>query len=1068
MRFGVLGPLAVWTEEGAPVKIPELKVRALLADLLVHAGRPVAVDRLTDDLWGTDLPANPVGALQTKVSQLRRALAAAEPGGRDLLLSRPPGYQLQTAPDAVDAERFRALVARALGGGEPRARAVLLSDALALWRGPAFADFADQAFALGAAQRLEEERLVAVEELAEARLRLGEHSLLVGELGDLVARHPMRERLRAAQMRALYRVGRRADALAAYADLRTRLVEELGLDPSPAVADLHQAILEQDPELEAPRPPVTSAARPASNLPEPLTELIGRGDSVAEVGKAVAAARLVTLVGPGGVGKTRLALESAGRLAPGFPDRAWLVELGGLRASSGTVASLAEVVTSALGIRDDVAGAASAPLVDRLAGALRGKRVLLVLDNCEHVVDAVAELVDRLLRTAPELRVLATSREPLGLPGEVVWTVPPLELPVPERAHDLTELSRSSAVRLFVARASAASPGFELTPDNAADVATLCARLDGVPLALELAATRVRSLGLRGLVSRLDDRFRVLAGGPRGVPARQQTLRGVIDWSWELLTGPERTVLRRLSVHAGGCTLGAAEVVCSGDGVAPGDALTLLARLVDRSLVVLSEHTEEPRYRLLESVAEYSAERLVEAGEAEVVRARHRAHYLAVAEHAEPRLRGHGQRQWLELVDAEVANVRRALDDAVRASSADDALRLVNAMAWYWFLRGRLGEALRALDLALAVPGGCAGARSWTRVWRAGIAMLVGGDGAQLVAAADAALRDFAGEERTRARAEWFIGFAQWGIGELSAGEQRVETALAHARAHGDDWVRAAALAARARLAMGRGDLRTLAGDGAASQALFRELGDRWGQLRAADMLCSHALITGDYPVAQRLNRDGLRSAEELGLWTEVSHKLATSGRIALLERDFAAAEEFHGRALRLAVEQSDPLMEQFAEMGLALGARRQGRLDAAEEHLLAWLDWNRRLGGDAGVALILAELGFIAEQRGDAARARSLHLEGLAAARATGDPRAVALALEGVAGAVSLAGDHAGAARLLGAAAVARESVGAPLPAAERGDVDRVEERVRGALGEPAFEEAFAGGWSADPAALP
>lgn len=1066
MRFGVLGPLVVRNRQGAAVKIPELKVRALLVDLLVHAGHPVAVDHLVSDIWGTELPVNPVGALQTKISQLRRVLDGAEAGGRALLTSRVPGYQLDVDGHYLDTEEFRALTSQALAETEPRPRAQLLYDALALWRGVAFADFADQPFVVAAARRLEEERLNAVEALAETRLQLGDHSLLVVELGDLVAQHPLRERLRAAQMLALHRAGRRAEALAAYGDLRKQLAEEIGLDPSPELVSLHQSILEQDPELDAPSPPPTSVARSVSNLPTPLTELIGRADAVSEVGKALSSARLVTLVGPGGVGKTRLGLEVATLLRPQYPANAWLVELGGQQASVSGVTDLAEAVTVALGIRDDVVNTEHTPLVDRLADALADKQMLLVLDNCEHVIEHAVDLVGGLLRAAPGLRVLATSREPLSLPGEVVWTVPPLELPAPECTTDPTELAGSSAVRLFVARASAAAQDFRLTEDNAADVAMLCARLDGIPLALELAATRVRGLGLRGLVSRLDDRFRLLANGSRGVPARQQTLRAVIDWSWELLTEPERTVLRRIAVHVDGCTAAAAEAVCAGGSVARADVVDLLARLVDRSLLVVTEQENGPRYRLLESVAEYCVDKLAESDEAAEIRARHRAHHLAFAERAAAQLRGHGQRQWLALIDNELSNLCRAIDDAAKTGAADDGLRLVNALAWYWFLRGRLSDAIRTFDVALEIPGGTPTVRSVAEVWRAGLAMLVGGDGASLRAAARAALAGFTGDDRERAWAEWLLGFTQWGIGELSAGATLIDAALAGARRCGDEWVIAAALAARARLAMGRGELKAQARDGMEAWELFRDLGDRWGQLRATDMLCAHAQITGDYPQAQRLNRETLRAAEELGLWSEVAHKLAVSGRISLLGKDFAAAAEFHRRAVRLSVEQSDPLTEQFAEMGIALEARRQGRFAEAQECLLRWLKWNRRLGGDAGVALILAELGFIAEQRGDVSGARSLHREGLTAAESTGDPRAVALALEGLAGALSLGGENVDAARLLGAAAHTRESVGAPLPLAEGDDLRRAEARASAALGDE-YATWFADGAAFGPPAV-
>ncbi|MCP2258299.1 putative ATPase [Streptoalloteichus tenebrarius] len=1080
MRFGVLGPLALWAEDGTPVRVPELKIRALLADLAANVGRPVAVDRLIGDVWGDDLPANPVAALQTKVSQLRRVLASVEADGRDLVRSRPPGYQLSVDPDSLDATRFRALTTRAWDESDPRRRAAVLSDALALWRGPAFADFADQPFVLAAARRLEEERMVAVEELAEARLVLGEHNLVVGELADLVARHPLRERLRAAQMRALYRAGRRAEALATYADLRARLAEELGLDPGADLVALHQAILRGDPvdaSTPPPPPPPTtiSATGAGSHLPAPPTELVGRSAIVAEVRAAFPAARLVTLVGPGGVGKTRVALECAAGMAGDFPDNARLVELAGQAAAPATTVDVvAEVVAATLDIRDDVLTdrqpAQPTPLADRIVTALRGRRMLLVLDNCEHVVEPVAELVDRLLRGAPDLCVLATSREALGLPGEVVRPVPPLDLPDPDHADDPAAVARSGAVRLFVSRASAAAPGFTLTRDNAADVATLCARLDGIPLALELAATRVRALGLPGLVSRLDDRFRVLTSGLRGVPPRQRTLRAVIDWSWELLTEPERAVLRRLSVHADSAALPAAEAVASGDGVAREDVLDLLARLVDRSLVAHVERPDGSRYRLLESVAEYSARRLAEAGEANAVRARHRAYHLGFAERAATHLRGHDQRRWLESVDAEMPNLRRALDDAVRVGAAEDALRLVNALAWYWFLRGRLGEAVRAFDVALAVPATPAtdgevtaaqptAARAAARAWRAGFALLTGGDdGPRLAAAAGEAMRgyDAVDDPRGRAHAEWFLGFAHWGIGELSAGRRWIESSLDRFRRLGDRWGEAVALAARARLALGRGDLRDLERDALDSHALFQELGDRWGRLRAADMLCVHAQITGDYRRAHHLNRDALRDAEDLGLWTEVAYKLSVFGRIALLEGDFDGAAEYHGRALRLATKQSDRILAQFAELGLALGARRRGDLDTAEKHLLTWLDWNHRLDGGTGNALILAELGFVAEQRGDAARARRLHREGLVAARTTGDPRAVALALEGLGAALSAAGEHQAAARLLGTADALRLSVGAPLPPAERGDVDRAATRIRGALGPAGFTAAF------------
>ncbi|WP_329423868.1 winged helix-turn-helix domain-containing protein [Streptosporangium sp. NBC_01495] len=1048
MRFGVLGPLAVWTTDGQPVRVPELKVRALLADLLAHRGRPVPADRLIDDLWGDKLPANPVAVLQTKVSQLRRVLEDAEPGGRELVASHPPGYLLWAGAE-VDAERFETLLSRAHRTATPRAQAALLTEALSLWRGTAFADFADEEFARAAITRLAEQRLTALEQLAEARLELGEHNLLVGELGDLVAGHPLRERLRAAHMRALYRAGRQSEALETYTDLRVRLAGELGLDPAPELVALHQAILEQDQALNLEPLP---AGQVRTNLPAQLTELVGRTEAVTRVRSLLGRERLVTLTGPGGVGKTRLALEAASQAADTFSDGVWVVELAALDRSV-SVDGMAEVVAAVLGIRDDATGprAAQGP-VARLGGALRAKELLLLLDNCEHVVEPVAELAERLLKAAPGLHILATSQEPLELSGEFLQVVPPLEAPGPEAEMPPTALLEFGAVQLFAVRASAAAPGFALDAENAQAVAAICRRLDGIPLALELAATRVRALGVRELAARLDDRFRLLAAGRRDAPARQRTLRAMIDWSWELLTGSERVVLRRLAVHADGCTLEAAEQVCAGDGVPATGVLGILARLVDRSLVVVLNGADGLRYRLLESVAAYCSERMHEAGEFAIMKRRHGGYYAALAERAEPHLRGHEQNRWLRRLDAETANLRVALEHAAHDDDSELALRLVNALAWYWILRGRLGEGRRALASALALghPADEAGSAEWgtAEAWLAGTTMLAG-DGLNGAARGRTGSMHEAGPGALcgRARAEWFVAFAEIDFGELAASERKMSEALARFRTLDDRWGSAAALLGLAKQALVRGDLAALSRDGAQSLALFGELGDRWGQGQAADLLGMLAEVTGDYERARRLRADGLRMAEELGLWSEVSYRLSGLGRIALLTGDFAAAERLHLRAMRLAAEQSNRLAEEHAEIGLGLGARRQGRLAEAEAHLNRWLDWNRRIDPDNGTALILAELGFVAELRGDAEGALALHLEGHAAARATGDPRAIALALEGLAGARALAGHPGHAVRLLKAAAAARESVGAPLPEGERGDVDRITAATRGAM---------------------
>ncbi|MFJ2206908.1 AfsR/SARP family transcriptional regulator [Streptomyces microflavus] len=1181
MRFGVLGPLVVWDGEGREVRVPEAKVRALLADLLAHDGGPVTADRLIHDLWGDAPPGKPAGALQAKISQLRRVV------GRDRLVRQPAGYRLRLdgGGDEVDAVRFRALVTEARPVRDPRARAALLTEALELWRGPAYADFADGLFVRGPAQRLAEQRLSVLEEQAEARLEAGDHALLAGELADLVAVHPLRERLRAAQMRALYAAGRQSEALASYEDLRTRLVGELGVDPSPELAALHGAVLRQEPGLStgawaygapaggtegsanpvsardtapgtqgtapaaqgsapgtqgsapaaqgsapavrdsapsaqdtapaaqgsapaargsAPAahttgaPPATPPSPPShSNLPVPLTPLVGRRQALADLSQLLAEARLVTLTGPGGVGKTRLAVAAAtaerdGARAGELADGTWLVEFSGIRA--GTPADLAQVVAATLGIRDDAphslpgTGTGTPSLPHRLAAALRDRRTLLVLDNCEHVVDAAAELTELLLRTAPGLRVLATGQEPLGLAGEAMFLVEPLE--------------PADAVRMFMERAAAAAPGFPRDPDapeapERRAVAEICRRLDGIPLALELAATRVRALGVRELAERLNDRFRVLTFGQRGAPARQQTLRAVIDWSWELLSAPERIVLRRLAAHSDGCDLAAAEAVCAGDGVARDEVLDLVTRLVDRSLVVVVGGPSGPRYRLLESVAAYATERLHEMEDLTAVRDRHLRHYRALAEHAEPRLRGAGQRDRLARLDAEAGNLRSALDEAVRRAGAgepEEAVRLATALAWWWLLRGRLTEARRSLGAVLAATVGAPGSGASASVSGSGASTPAATPAAPSPGCAELALLHAAfalltgdhtaaamttdGPARTatadaipdpvrRARALWLCAYGLFSAGDTAGSGELNARALALFTAAEDRWGTAAALGLRATLALVRGDLAGLGRDGLRSALIFRELGDRWGELQTVSPLAALAEIKGAYEDAERRQHEGLRMARELGLEAEVSARLSGLGRLALLARDWDRARDLHEQARRIAAEQGYKYGEIHSGMGLALGARRSGDLDRAEAYLLHIRDGYAEVSSQAGDHLLLAELGFVAELRGDARGAASHHLAGLEIARALAEPRALALSLEGLAGAVALPGRAtaaAGAAVLLGAAAAARRRAGAPLPPAERADVDRITVAARAAMGADAFSEAYARGARLDP----
>ncbi|MFI9560394.1 BTAD domain-containing putative transcriptional regulator [Nonomuraea endophytica] len=1049
MRFGILGPLTVWTSGDEPVSVPGLKVRGLLSDLLVHGGRPVPADRLVDDLWSDDeLPGNPSAALSVKVSQLRRILEDAEPGGRDLVANTPAGYVLRGESDAA---AFESLLAEAAAAEEPKARARHLAEALALWRGPAFADFADHDFTRAAAARLHELRLTAREDQAEVRLALGEHAALAAELGDLLTEHPLRERLRAAHMRALYRSGRQSEALASYETHREVLAEELGLDPGPDLAALQRAVLVQDPALAAPAASATAGpARPKGNVPAPLGALIGREEAVAEILARAGEERLVTLTGPGGVGKTRLAVEVAGRMSA--PDGVWLVELAAVDrpGDADAVARLAE----AIGVVLSLQGAGDP--VERLAETLRSRQAVLVLDNCEHVIDPVAELAGRLLSCAPGLRLLATSQEPLGLAGELVWSVPPLRVPGPGEAAE--RVRQAAAVRLFVERAAAADRRFTLDDEDAAAVAVLCRRLDGIPLALELAATRVRALGVGGVVERLDDRFRLLATGHRGAPPRQQTLMAMIDWSWELLGEEERAVLRRLAVHADGCSMEAAEEVGGEGGL---DVLDLLARLIDRSLV--SVH--EGRYRLLESVAAYCVERLREAGELEGLQARHHRYYAGLAVRAEPYLRGGEQRQWLRRLDADAANLRAALGHAVRNGAAGEALALAGALGWYWFLRGRLSEGVRSLTAALALPGGAPRQRAVALAWKTGLEFLrhpeATGEAAGRAALRAAALDAFDADGPEKARAQWFLAYTSVDLGDMAAAEELVAAALPVFESHGDEWGAAAVRALRAKLAHVRGDVAGIEHDAEPSRAAFARLGDRWGLMEANGWLGGAVELRGEAREAERLQREALRMAEELELWVEVAGRMGWLGWLAYQRGDHDEAVALCERGLELARLQGHHPSQVLTAMSLAFAARQRGELERADE-LLREI---RALASPADevaepppyLPLVLAEQAFVAEGRGDARRALRLSLAALDASEALRDELGFPLGQLALATALTANGRSEQAAGLVAIHDELRE--GTPVSTAEQRDYDRLAARLLDELGEERYKAARATG---------
>ena len=662
-QFSILGPLEVSRARG-PLALSGTRQRRLLAALLLRPNRVLPTEQLADAVWGEAPPATARTALQVHVSQLRKVL------GQDTIETHAGGYLLRLDPEQIDAARFERLLREARAADGAQRTAALLRQALALVRGPAFADLADETFARPEAMRLDELRVAAVEERIEAELVSGARAELIGDLEALVAEHPLRERPRALLMRALYQSGRQADALAVYRDARRTLVDELGIEPGAELRDLERAILEQDPSLAA-QPEHDDTTLP---LPLPLTSLVGRERELDDVAALILGdgERIVTLTGPGGIGKTRLAIALARRLAPAFDGSVAFVSLAAVTDPVLVVPAIAQ----ALAVKASGGRSPNAALVERL----RECPTLLVVDNFEQLV-ATGPLLADLVSAAPGLRVVVTSRTPVRVSGEHVYPVPPLE--------------GSSAVQLFVERARAAVHGFD--PDDAEldAVAGVCTRLDGLPLAIELAAARIQLLSPTALVARLGS-LDVLTAGARDLPERHQTLRATIDWSHDLLAEDDQRLFAQLAVFVSGWTVDEAETVCETEQLLDG-----LAALVDSSLVRRSAGTE-PRFSMLETVRDYALERLALLPDADVLRRRHADVFLTLAEEVELSHSVPSERALFERLELEHGNIRAAFAFLVDAGENDRALRLASALRRYWQIHGHLAEGRRLLEAALA------------------------------------------------------------------------------------------------------------------------------------------------------------------------------------------------------------------------------------------------------------------------------------------------------------------------------------------------------------------------------
>jgi predicted ATPase/DNA-binding SARP family transcriptional activator len=1042
IRIGVLGPLEVRDAGGQLLPVGGSRLRSLLIRLAITGGQPVPVDRLAEDLWPGDGPADAANAVQALVSRLRGA------AGREIVSHGPAGYRLTVLADDVDARAFERLVAAGrsrLAGGDHASAADLLRQGLRLWRGPALADVADAAFAAGTIARLSELRLAATEDRIDADLALGRGAELVPELEELAAEHPLRERLRGQLMRALYAAGRQADALHGFEETRRMLAAELGADPSPGLSAVYLAILrgELAGDGQAPGAGVRAAAgdeAPArargGSLPAQLTSFVGREDELDQVARLLAEARLVTLTGPGGAGKTRLSVEAGARIADDVPGGVWFVPLAPVRdAADVPQAVLAALGAVGIGPADPVEAARLAAMepLDRLSEMLAERSLVLVLDNCEHVLDAVARMAGRVLADAPGVRILATSREPIGLTGETLCPVPSLPLP-PEDA-DAGQVASSPAVRLFADRAAAVRPGFRVDDQAADPVVRICRSLDGIPLAIELAAARVRALTPAQVAERLDDRFALLSVGTRAALPRHQTLRAIVDWSWELLDDPERMILRRLSVFSGGATPGSAEQVCSAGGPG-GTVVDVIASLVDKSLVVATGDGEV-RYRLLETVRAYAAERLAEAGEADRLAAAHAEHFLALAERAEPKLRTRDQLTWLKRLQAEHDNLSAALRHAVAAGDAASALRFVGALAWFWISRDYDAEAaewaMQALRLAGETPPPGLTDAYTIATMLSMISQLTAKQGSQPRSAEQPQQSEqpgqFAGAlARLSAAADAthpLLAVAAPMLAGLSEGHDGVRRNLEAARDHPDPWVRAARRALAGHLGIQDGDIESAARDLTEAYSLFAEIGDRWGLV-----ICLGGLA--DVAIGSGRAADAVRALEEArgylgegigGNWSQTMR--VPLGRARARAGDIRGARADLEEGVRFAeqIGEADDAARGYIE--LADLARRDSDLAAARSILQQAVDIaerNARPDMPVVAATAFSRLGCVAEQEGDLGAAAAWQQRALSALVGIPTPMlplnpTLAMVVEGIAALAAVRGEPARAAELLGLA---------------------------------------------------
>jgi predicted ATPase/DNA-binding SARP family transcriptional activator len=1012
MRVAILGPFGVQNDAGDTLSVTGARLRDLVIRLALAGGKPVSTSALAEAVWGDDPPADLPNALQTLVSRARRSL-----GGAETVEQSAAGYRLAVVPDDVDALRFQRLVADGA-----------IEEALALWRGPALADAGE--FAAPYALRLDELRLDATLSWLERRIADGWAGGHVAEIEALAAENPLNERVAALQMRALATAGRQADALEFYEALRGRLSEELGIDPGQELQAVHLEVLRGKIKSGDRHP-----HRVRTNLRSQLTSFVGRGEDVVRVGQALDAHRLVTLVGPGGAGKTRLASEVAARVTTEAVDGVWMTEL----ASVTDAADVPQAVLASIGLRETrLMPDGGSHLIStrdartRLLEGLADSRTLLVLDNCEHLIDACAHLADALLAHSPRLRIVATSREPLGITGESLFVVPPL--------------ATDPAVQLFADRAAAASPGFAVTEDNLPFVVEIVSRLDGLPLAIELAAARLRTLPLAEISRRLDDRFRLLTGGSRTALPRHRTLRAVVEWSWELLTLDERLLAERFSVFPAGATPEAVAEIC-GD---LSDTDELLSSLVDKSL--LQPVTGGTRLRMLETIREFGAERLAVQSDAAKVRRRHAIYYCDLMIESGPKLLTRDQLTWLAVVRDDWDNVLAALRYWCDARDASRAITLALWLSTVAFLLGNHADISDWIAAAVAVPGESdPNLRTVADTLYIVSRSINAGDQLELT------LPELADRiEALDPESFPLAGLLRPAYAFFLQDEALARRYIDEAMASRNEWLVAATWMMSAALAENTGDRDRLRISLEEALRRFRVLGERWGLSSALRVASGARMADGDLDGAEAAMTEAIRVLDEMGSRDDEAQAQLRIAEITVRRGDLDRASQLYEEARAAAESQGAADNIALVSMSSALFEAMRGNAGLARSYNATARHWFEQLSPghparEHVIALVSASDLLIALDGADIPLAREHAAEAYRAGLLGKDMPVVAVVGGVLAHLAHALGQSERAAEMLGACVPVRggEDVTDPI-------VKRLERELRAALGADVYTRAY------------